>query len=87
MEAKWAIALFAVVPLVIMLISSWRIQRKMDESNNKLIKAQQETIQRLINREPVTYQETGAAPPKQSRETYAAWGAQMVNLDEDEGRS
>ena len=43
-----------------------------------------DTIIRLVNREPVTYQEVGVNPPKPDRTVYAAWGNQMVNMDEDE---
>lgn len=50
----------------------------------RIIERQNDTIQRLINREPVTYAEVGAKPQKPVRETYAAWGNQMVNIDEDE---
>lgn len=50
----------------------------------RTIDRQQDTIQRLINREPVTYSEVGRTPTKPSREVYAAWGNQTVNLDEDE---
>jgi hypothetical protein len=53
----------------------------------RTIDRQNDTIQRLINREPVTYAEVGTNPSKPVRERYAAWGAQMVNLDEDESRS
>lgn len=52
-------------------------------SKQRIIDRQNDTIQRLINREPVTYSETGQPPPKRSKEVYAAWGAQMVDLDRD----
>jgi hypothetical protein len=51
------------------------------------IERQNDTIQRLINREPVTYAEVGKTPVKPTREVYAAWGNQTVNIDEDESRS
>lgn len=86
METEWAISVFIVAPLAIMLVSSWFIQSHMNKSNEKLIHAQQDTIQRLINREPVTYEETGQTPRKQERTVYAAWGAQMVDMNEDESR-
>lgn len=48
----------------------------------RTIDRQQETIQRLINREPVTYTETGQPPPKPVRESFAAWGNEVVNVEE-----
>lgn len=53
----------------------------------RTIDRQQDTIERLINREPVTYAETGQKPTQPIKERYAAWGNQMINLDEDESRS
>lgn len=50
----------------------------------RIVSDQNETIQRLINREPVTYAETGQKPYKVAKESYAAWGNQVVNIDEDE---
>lgn len=52
----------------------------------RTIDRQQDTINRLINREPVTYAETGQKSPKPVKEVYAAWGNQMINIDEDESR-
>ena len=49
----------------------------------RTIDRQQDTIQRLINREPVTYAETGQEQHKAPRQFYAAWGAQIVDLSED----
>lgn len=50
------------------------------------IDRQNDTIQRLINREPVTYAEVNSKPQKPQKEIYAAWGAQMVDLDEEESQ-
>ena len=63
------------------------IARYMLGNMQKTIDRQQDTIQHLINRDPVTYEETGQKPPKPQKEVYAAWGNQVVNLDEDESRS
>ncbi|CAH1205671.1 hypothetical protein PAECIP111893_02390 [Paenibacillus plantiphilus] len=49
---------------------------------HRLIERQQDTIQRLINHEPVTYTETGQKPPKPVRESFAAWGNEVVNVEE-----
>ena len=65
-----------IVYLVISIILNNREHRR---TVNRL----NDTIQRLVNREPVTYKEVGAKPPKPNREVYAAWGNQMVNMDED----
>lgn len=54
------------------------------QSLQHTIDHQKDTIQRLVNREPVTYAEVGMKPQKPIRERYAAWGAQMVDLDEEE---
>lgn len=53
-------------------------------TKDRTIKQQQETINRLINREPVTYAVVGTTPKRPSKERYAAWGNEMVDLDEDE---
>ena len=82
MEPKWAIAFFVVIPLLIMLVSSWWVQSLMNKSKDKLIWAQQDTIQKLLNREPVTYAEAGAKPPKKNTEQYVAWGNTTVDMDE-----
>lgn len=74
---------FAIIAFLGYLIGSmWVIK-----SQRGQLERQQDTIKRLINREPVTYAETGTTPQKPSKEVYAAWGNQMLNIDEDEGRS
>lgn len=57
---------------------------KQASNMQRTIDRQQDTINRLINREPVTYAETGQTPQKPERLAYAAWGNQIVNLDEDQ---
>lgn len=52
-------------------------------SLRRTIEAQQATIFKLVSNTPVTYQETGQTPQKPSKEIYAAWGSQMVDLDKD----
>jgi len=86
MEVKYAIALFGCVPLMIMLVSSWYFQAQMNKSHQKLINTQQDTISKLLNREPVTYAEVGNTNrPKVEKTVYAAWGNQTVNLDTEDG--
>jgi hypothetical protein len=41
---------------------------------------QKDTISRLINREPVTYQEVNQTPPQPSTERYNAWGNEIVDI-------
>lgn len=65
------------------LIATTCILCRMNIKQQATIDRQNDTIQRLISREPVTYQETGQAPQKPSKEIYAAWGSQMVDLDKD----
>jgi hypothetical protein len=84
MEVKYAIVLFGCLPLMIMLVSSWYFQSQMNKSHEKLVNAQQDTINKLLNREPVTYVETGQKQPKQSKESYAAWGNQTVDTSEEQ---
>jgi hypothetical protein len=86
-EPQWAISAFVVLPLLIMLVFSWFFQAKISESKERLIQAQQDTIHKLLNREPVTYAEVGTKPTKKATDVYAAWGSQMVNIDEDEQHS
>lgn len=50
----------------------------------RIIDRQNDTIHRLITHQPVTYAEVGKEPQKRNKQVYAAWGAQMVDLDEDE---
>ena len=47
-----------------------------------MIEQQQNTIQRLVNKEPVTYAEIGTEPLKPERIVYSAWGNEEVNLRE-----
>ncbi|CAM4098467.1 hypothetical protein L1N85_10730 [Paenibacillus alkaliterrae] len=77
------IALLSVVSLILMgTIGS--VCYSYITSLQRTIYRQNDTIQRLISREPVTYQEVGAKPTKPNREVYAAWGNQLINIDEDE---
>ena len=58
----------------------------MTRSKDKLIQAQQDTIQKLLNREPVTYAEVGQEPNKPITERYSAWGNRIHDIkdfDED----
>lgn len=50
----------------------------------RTIDRQHDTIQKLINREPVTYEEVGQKATRPVQERYAAWGSQMVNIEEEE---
>lgn len=70
------ICIFSLLSVTVQYLHTKHLQRTIDR--------QQDTIHRLINREPVTYTETGQTPQKDERFVYAAWGNQMVNIDEDE---
>lgn len=67
-------AFFVVIPLVVLIVSSWWAQVYINKSKDRLIWAQQETMQKLLNREPVTYAEVGQEPNKPNTERYSAWG-------------
>lgn len=58
--------------------------RSKAQTLKRIVDSQRDTISRLINREPVTYQEVGTKQSKPNREIYAAWGNQMVDMNEDE---
>jgi len=79
MYSIYDIFLGAFMASVMTSLVGWFSRRQLQRT----IDRQQDTINRLINREPVTYQEVGTKPPKPNREVYAAWGNQMVNIDED----
>lgn len=49
----------------------------------RTIESQQQTIQKLLNREPVTYKETGQQP-KKTRTVYSAWAGEEVDLNEEQ---
>jgi cytochrome oxidase assembly protein ShyY1 len=51
-------------------------------NQQKTIKAQQDTIQKLLNREPVTYKEVGKPEPKEEEVRYSAWGSRMLTKDD-----
>jgi hypothetical protein len=70
------VVLLMLIPIVHYRSNSHTLQHIVNDQN--------ETIQRLINREPGTYAETGQKPNKPAKEAYAAWGNQVVNIDEDE---
>lgn len=82
MDTNNAIIAFVVTPLMIMLLSSWWLQSKINKSNEKLIQAQQETIYRLINREPVTYAETNTEPTQPIQDSFSAWGNRMLTKED-----
>lgn len=79
------LGVFLVCFFIIILL--WIINKSTIKGLQSTIDRQQDTIQRLINREPVTYAEVGSKPSKKSTDVYAAWGSQMVNIDEDEQHS
>ena len=54
-----------------------------DRKYNKLIASQQDTIQRLVNREPVTYQEVGKDAPEPICQRYSAWANETIDLRDD----
>lgn len=51
-------------------------------SQQKTIEAQQITIQKLLNREPVSYKEVNAKPPKPDTDRPIAWGGIIADRDE-----
>lgn len=53
-----------------------------NREHRKQLQAQQDTIQKLLNREPVTYKEVGAQPPKPDTDRFVAWGGTIANRDE-----
>lgn len=63
------------------------IQFKRNSNQVQIISKQNDTIQKLINREPVTYAETGTKPQNKPTERYSAWAGQMVDMNEEESRS
>lgn len=76
---SWIAILFGAV-LIMMTINLCRINIKQQATIDK----QQDTIKRLLEREPVTYQEVGKEPPKPSREYYSAWSNQIIDASEPE---
>jgi hypothetical protein len=79
----WAIVAFVVIPLAIMLAVSWSIQSSQRKRYEKLIEGYTDTIQRLINREPVTYKEVGKEAPEPKYERYSAWSGQTIDIRDD----
>lgn len=61
----------------------WYITLKYDKLH-KLVTSQQDTIQRLVNREPVTYTEVGQDVPQPPREFYSAWGGETIDAKDVE---
>lgn len=51
-------------------------------SLQRTIKDQNETIQKLLNREPVTYKEVNTQPPKLDTDRPIAWGGTIAGRDE-----
>jgi hypothetical protein len=49
----------------------------------KTLANQQDTIQRLVNREPVTYQEVGKEAPEPKYERYSAWSGETIDTRYD----
>jgi hypothetical protein len=72
-----ATILLTVVPLLVIV---W-MQARASQDKEKLVQAQQDTINKLLNREPVTYAEVGQ--PKKTREIYSAWAGEMVDMNEE----
>lgn len=68
------VSLALLVIIVCTSIHSSRQQRTIDR--------QQDTIQKLLNREPVTYKEVGKAEPKEEEVRYSAWGSRMLTKDD-----
>jgi hypothetical protein len=68
---------------VTLLVFTWHIVRS-HERLQRTVDKQQDTIQRLINREPVTYAEVNAEPPTAAREFYSAWGGETIDAKDIE---
>lgn len=69
----------SILAVVLVVYSMWIIR-----GLKTLINRQNDTIQRLLDREPVTYAEVNKEPPKRTTERFAAWGNQIVDMDEIE---
>ena len=63
--------------LVIIIVTSIHTTRQ-----QTTIDKQFETIQKLLNREPVTYKEVNVKPPKQDTDRPIAWGGRIADRDE-----
>jgi hypothetical protein len=73
------VALFLGVSLLSL---TWYLVRSY-ERLQKVIYIQQDTIKRLINREPVTYQEVGKEAPEPKYERYSAWSGETIDIRDD----
>lgn len=72
----------AIVLALISISCAWYIIRSHDKLQEIMYK-QQETIQRLIIHEPVTYQEVGKEAPKAKLERYSAWAGETVDINDE----
>lgn len=68
---------------LILIVLVWYIIAKY-EKLHALVQSQQDTIQRLVNREPVTYTEVGQDAPQPAREFYSAWGGETIDAKDVE---
>lgn len=68
---------------VTLLVFAWYMVRS-HERLQRTVDKQQDTIQRLINREPVTYTEVGQNAPHTAREFYSAWGGETIDAKDIE---
>lgn len=75
---SWYIAAF----LGIATIFLTRYITKASEKMQRTIEAQQDTINKLINREPVTYKEVGREKPKLDTDRPVAWGGTIMDRDD-----
>lgn len=53
-----------------------------NKNHRKDIQTMSDTIQKLLNREPVTYKEVGKTEPKEEEVRYSAWGSRMLTKDD-----
>lgn len=65
-----------------LLIAFIILQNVVIKNHRQTMKDQQETIQKLLNREPVTYKEVNVAPPKPDTDRPIAWGGMIGNREE-----
>lgn len=66
--------------LIVLVIQMTRTNKRLEQT----IASQQDTIQRLVNREPVTYTEVGQDAPQPAREFYSAWGGETIDAKDVE---
>lgn len=73
----------AIIILLVSAVAQLYVINRLHKSCIKTLSNQQGTIQRLINREPVTYQEVGKEAPEPKYERYSAWSGEMVDINEE----